>query len=167
MPFHFKPTGGYFRCGLMYGLGEVYQEDSKTGEGDLYIGNFINGKLNDPNGIYIVYNNTSYTRYSGTFIDHKMDGVITVCEYINTDPLDEEDEKKKLGNGVCGTLGQRFILASNQNKTLNVTKKTIIFSDGIKGAVLSTEPCDMTICIEQKSINGKKYFSKFCIEECA
>jgi hypothetical protein len=92
MPVHFNLTGGYLISGRLEGMCEMYTCDEK-GNGEIYIGNFIRGKLNDPNGTYMTYSNVSYVSYKGAFVDNRMDGQIEVIR-VEFPEQETEDEKK-------------------------------------------------------------------------
>jgi hypothetical protein len=163
MPIHFKPKEGYFKGGNIHGEGEIYKEES-TGSGEIMIGFFSQGKLNDPAGVYITYDNNSYKKYTGTFIEGKLDGLVTVLEYDSGAP-ESEEEKKAHGNGHCQTNGRRYVRACHQGASLSGTKKEVIFSNGIQGVVIDETACNMRIAVCQKDFNGRKIFCDFQIEE--
>ncbi|WP_434127680.1 hypothetical protein, partial [Enterococcus faecium] len=69
------------------------------------------GKLNDINGQYIAYSNTSFSVFNGTFIDHKLDGTIEVFIYENNDPETSQEQEEE-GNGPDKDNGRRHIYNS-------------------------------------------------------
>jgi hypothetical protein len=158
MPVHFNLTGGYLISGRLEGMCEMYTCDEK-GNGEIYIGNFIRGKLNDPNGTYMTYSNVSYVSYKGAFVDNRMDGQIEVIR-VEFPEQETEDEKKCIGNSHCQTTGRKFIAASNSQAPVAGIRKVVIFSNGIQGGVLSEQPAQIVFSSEQTQLNNRNLFCK-------
>ncbi len=158
MPVHFKLLGGSLISGHLNGMAEMYICDD-DGNGEIYIGNFLKNKLNDPDGTYIVYSNTTYTSYNGTFIDNHMDGHINVItvEFLNQET---EDEKKYTGNSMCGTTGRKYISNSELQLPVSGNKKIVIYSNGIRGSVLSEKDVQVTFNVMQVKLNNRNIFCK-------
>jgi hypothetical protein len=161
MTIHFKTKGGAVRAGQLNGLGEVYHADEK-GNGEIYKGTFIRGKLNDSDGTYIMYTNSSFTYFTGTFIDNNMDGHIDVIAYTTLDD-ETDDEKKCEGNSHCKSNNRRFIYASENTLIMECRRKTIIYSNGVQGSTISDISQNVTIDINQTCLNGRKLFDDFCV----
>lgn len=160
---YIKLNGGMLRSGRIQGEGEFYDEDN-SGNGVIYIGDFNKGKLNDPDGQYIVYTNTSFSSFKGPCTDSKLDGTIEVLIYEdNSSETPQEDEIE--GNGPDKTNGRRHILNSNNETTLVVQKKSVIYSNGIEGATLSTQSTNVKLIVCQRLVGDKCMFSKFEVLE--
>ncbi len=158
MPVHFRLINGFLMSGRLEGTAEMYICDEK-GNGEVYAGNFKKGKLNDPDGTYIVYSNTTYTSYRGTFIDNIMDGQIEVVS-VEFPEQETEDEKKCMGNSHCGTTGRKYIVRSVSQTPTAGTLKVVIFSDGIRGAVISEQFVQVVFDSECTLLNNRSIFCK-------
>ncbi len=162
MTVHYKTReGGSVRTGLMDGPGEIYHAD-ENGNGTIYKGNFVRGKLNDIDGEYITYSDDNFCIYRGTFVDNKMDGYITTF-YYTTDIPESDDEKNITGNCHCRSRGRRYIYVHENDLDVELEKKIIIYSDGVPGASISSEIKLSKIVVEQHELNGRKIFTNFSI----
>ncbi len=161
MPVHFKFNGGSLQSGRLKGGAEMYISD-EIGNGEIYKGNFIAGKLNDPNGIHIVYTDTQCVLYRGVFIDNVPDGQI---EEIIIELSDEKTENEIItGNCHCGTKGRKYIYLSMSRALIDAKKKIVIYSNGIRGAVLSEQNIQVSFNMSQKQLNNRNIFCDFSIE---
>jgi hypothetical protein len=160
---YIKLNGGSLRSGKIQGLGKFHDEDL-LGNGEVYIGIFDKGKLNDLEGQYIVYTNSGFSSFKGPFIDHKLDGTIEVLIYEdNSSETPQEAEIE--GNGPDKNNGRRHILNANNETILSVQKKVIIYSNGVEGVTISTEPVNVKVSVCQRLFGDKCMFSKFEITE--
>lgn len=161
MPVHIKTVNGSIIAGQLSGQGEIYFSDEK-GNGEIYKGNFIRGKLNDPDGIYINYTNSSFNMFRGTFVDNAKDGSIELLSYFTLD-VESEEEKNCEGNSFCKTNGNRFIHASKNQLVLTGVRKIVIYSNDTQMSTLSEDQTALYLLVNQKILNGRKIFSDFRI----
>jgi hypothetical protein len=161
MTIHFNIINGSLKSGKLAGLGEMYSADA-DGNGVIYKGNFVKGKLTDFNGVLITYTNSEVTKYVGTFVDHKMDGQIEVTTYIDNTPDPGPGPDPEIeGNCPCGTMGRKFLKASNDASIFSGRKKIVLFSNGIEGSVISDIATDISISVSQKIFNNRRIFNDF------
>ncbi len=146
-----KTTGGVFRSGRMNGPGEVYIEDEVTGEGECFIGNFVKGKLHDSDGIHVTYDNDSFIKHEGSFVNGVRSGTFSILKY-----------EEKAGGG---DRGSKHINNSKEKKKLNGRKRVVIFDNDVEITELSNVAKKMTISVTQKTFKDNKYFSQFSIQE--
>jgi hypothetical protein len=165
MTIYIKSLGGTIKNGQVTGAAEIYTETfNSTGDGEVYKGNFVKNKLNDSTGEKIIYNNTSFIYYVGSFINNLADGTMTIYSWENASP--ETDEEKQIsGDGVCTCYGRRHLYNSINSTVLVGRKKTIIYSQGIEGATLTDDPINMTINVSQMLFKTYKIINNFVISE--
>ena len=163
MTIHFHCTGGFIKGGRMIGSGEVFIEDPDTGDGSILMGNFnSHGKLNDPDGICVVYTETAYTKYIGPIINGIMDGTFDILEYEEKGNPQSGNEN---GNGVGGNCGKKWIANSAAQNRLNGTKRSVIFDNDAEISELSSSQQFMLITIGQKKFNNRNLFNRFDVTE--
>ncbi len=160
---YIKLNGGSLRSGKIQGLGEYHDEDL-LGNGEVYIGIFDKSKLNDLDGQYIIYTNTGFSSFKGPFIDHKLDGTIEVLVYEDNS-VETPQEAEIDGNGPDKNNGCRHILNSNNETSLSVQKKVVIYSNGVEGATVSTETITVKVSVCQRLFGDKYMFSRFEVLE--
>lgn len=153
-------VGGKIKNGMIYGQCEMYSENPVSGVGEIWIGNFIDNKLNDNDGIYISYtSNMQIYYYRGAFIKGVMTGQISIVEFNTLAELNE-DEKLEIGNGNHN-FSQRWMYNSNNVVSMSGIHINQLYNNGTPGTINSSNSCEFTINVSHKILNKVYYFNKF------
>lgn len=159
-------NGGNIFAGRIEGEGEKYVSDD-NGNGEIFAGSFVRGKLECVDGNYTTYTDTGFNVYLGNFISGRLDGSVTLYTYINTTP-ETPEEKAVDGNCPSRTHNRRFIYASTSlgiGSVLLGRKITRIYNNGVLSGTTSDDPVSMTIDVSQRIFNTRKIFDQFIITE--
>lgn len=161
MTVFIKTLGGRIQTGRLNGAGEIYYSD-ENGNGQVYKGNFLRGKLHDAAGVLIDYTNEGFVMYTGNFVNGIMNGTIEVIEQLSL----PENTQYTDGNGPNGDNGLRIISAYRNDTVITVDKKSVVYDNGVANATLDDTASTASVTqMAQKELNSGRIFSDLQIAE--